>query len=132
MAQGSWCVPRPPSHPHILPSLAVPLKFTSVSHVPAWRNVVRTLSGDGELGTVGTLAEGQAICASCYVWCARHDGKLPSEEVITRLVAQAAAPQLAGPCANPSCGAEETSQWNRGPGAHPVLPHTLCRLSLSP
>ena len=42
-------------------------------------------------------------------------------------------PPLAGPCANPNCGAEETStNWRSGPGAHPALPHTSHRLSLSP
>ena len=70
----------------------------------------------------------------CNNWHYRN-GELPSEEVIKRLVAQAAAPKLAGPCANPNCGAEESlPHWYSGPGAHPVLPHTLtyCHLSLSP
>ena len=42
-------------------------------------------------------------------------------------------PPLAGPCANPNCGAEETSDWRSGPGAHPILPHTLtCSVSHYP
>jgi hypothetical protein len=54
-----------------------------MSHLPAWLNVVRTLSGHGELDTDGTSAEGQAICTRCYTWYCIN-GELPSEEVIKK------------------------------------------------
>jgi hypothetical protein len=124
-----------PALPHTLaPPLAIPLKLTSMSHLPACAKRCWTLSGDGELDTDGTLAAGQFICMRCYDWHRRYNGELPSEEVIKRLMAgERAAPKLAGPCANPNCGAEETSDWRSGPGAHPILPHTLtCSVSHYP